>query len=258
MTAWEQRARNIELIRYQVWADLRSDAERSYLGVIWWIIEPIIYLAAFYVLLVLVLHRGTPDFVAKFLCGAVVWKWFDSGIKASAQAIVSSQGVWRQVRIAKYVFTLTMGMLSTARFVPVFFLYLGFLLIYGCEIRLTWIGVVPILLVQLLLILSLGMLIGSITPFLPDLSVGINHGMMFLFFISGVFFDVDTVAEPVRSYLLINPMAVLIKDYRNALINGIWPGWWELSMLVLICLVMLFVARAIFNRLDGKYAKMRF
>ena len=68
-----------EIIIYKFYADLKQEASHSYLGLIWWILEPIVYLGTFYTLFVLILERGGPDFAPIFLCGVVVWKWFDSG-----------------------------------------------------------------------------------------------------------------------------------------------------------------------------------
>ena len=76
-----QLRNTLELILYKSYTDIKAEAARSYLGLLWWIIEPVLYLCAFYILFVLVMHRGDKDFVPTFLCGAVVWKWFASGIQ---------------------------------------------------------------------------------------------------------------------------------------------------------------------------------
>lgn len=249
---------SLELILYKAYADLKAEAARSYLGLLWWLIEPVLYLCAFYVLFVLVLQRGGPDFVPTFLCGAVVWKWFDSGLKGGSHAISAHRGLLQQVYVPKYIFPIIAVLGSTARFLPVFAVFAIFLLLYGIPIQATWLAAPIVMLAQFCLVMSLAMLVGAITPFLPDLKVAIDNGMMLLFFISGVFFNINEVHEPLKSYLLLNPMAVLIDEYRNVMIRGVWPGTGHLAIILFASIALGVLALALLKQMDHKYGKVRF
>lgn len=248
----------IDLILYKTYADLKAEAERSYLGVLWWIIEPVLYLGAFYILFVLVLHRGDPNFVPTFLCGAVIWKWFDSSVKGGGQSISVHRGLLQQVYVPKYVFPMIAVLGSTARFLPVFTIFCLFLLISGIPVQISWLAMPLLFFTQLLLVLSLAMLVSAVTPFLPDLKVVIDNGLMLLFFLSGVFFNINDVQEPVKSYLLLNPMACLIDEYRNIMIRGVWPDIGRLGTVLTASFAFGFAGLALLKRLDHKYGKVRF
>lgn len=248
----------VELILYKTYADLKAEAARSYLGVLWWVIEPILFLFAFYVLFVLILERGGPEFVPAFLCAAVVWKWFDSSVKGGSQAIGVHQALLQQVHVPKFVFPTIAVLGSTCRFLPVFSIFCIFLLLFGVSAQASWLALPLLIAVQLLLGLSLALLTGAITPLLPDLKVAIDNGLMLMFFLSGVFFDIDQVQEPVRSYLLLNPMAVLIDEYRSVLLGGHWPEPMRLLWPTALACVLGAAALAILHRLELRYAKVRF
>lgn len=250
--------RSIELILYKTYADLKTEAAHSYLGMLWWIFEPILYLAAFYVLFVLVLHRGGPDFVPNFLCGAIVWKWFDSGIKAGSNSIYAHRGLLQQIYVEKFIFPTISTLGSTVRFVPIFLIFCLFLVWYGFSVQATWAAAIIVIMVQFCLVLAFSMLIGAITPFLPDLKVAVNNGMLMLFFLSGVFFDVNDVDEPIKNYLLLNPMAGLIDEYRNVLIRGFWPDGERLLVIMLVSVIAASVGAALLKHLDHQYGKVRF
>ncbi len=115
-----------------------------------------------------------------------------------------------------------------------------------------------IMLTQLCLVLSLAMLVGAITPFLPDLKAVIDNGMMVLFFISGVFFNINEVHEPLKSYLLLNPMAGLIDEYRNVMIRGIWPDTGRLAIILFSSIALGALALVLLKQMDHKYGKVRF
>jgi len=249
---------NFGLILYKTYADLKAEAARSYLGLLWWIIEPVLYLGAFYILFVLVMQRGGPDFVPTFLCGAVVWKWFASGIQGGSHAISAHRGLLQQVYVQKFIFPVIAVLGSTARFVPVFLIFIFFLLLYGIPVQATWLAAPLVIFTQLCLVLSLAMLVGAITPFLPDLKAVIDNGMMALFFISGVFFNINEVHEPLKSYLLLNPMAGLIDEYRNIMLRGIWPDTGRLAIVLTDSIALGALALALLKQMDHKYGKTRF
>ncbi|MBL4567407.1 MAG: ABC transporter permease, partial [Porticoccus sp.] len=84
-------------------AELKAESSRSYLGFFWWILEPALYMVAFYIVFALVFQRGGPGFIPFLLCGLVVWKWFGSVVSGSANVILSSSALIRQVYIPKYL-----------------------------------------------------------------------------------------------------------------------------------------------------------
>lgn len=253
-----QLPNNVEIILYKSFTDIKAEAARSYLGLLWWTIEPVLYLCAFYILFVLVLKRGGPDFVPTFLCGMVVWKWFASGIMGGANAISNHRGLMQQVYVPKYIFPIIAVMGSTVRFLPVFAILSIFFLLFGIPVQITWLAAPILIIIQLCLVVSLAMLIGAVTPFLPDLKVVIDNGMMMLFFMSGVFYNINEVHEPLKSYLLLNPMARLIDQYRNVMIRGIWPDYGSLLVIFVTSLAFGILSLILLKKLDHSYGKVRF
>ena len=84
----------------------------------------------------------------------------------------------------------------------------------------------------------------AVIPFVRDLAYLVPTGLMFLMFCSGIFFDYRTIPEEWQEWFLLNPMAFLIKSYREVLIEGVTPdmhtlAWWGLGSAVASALTML-------------------
>lgn len=250
--------KQLNLVFFKVYAELKAEASRSFLGLLWWLIEPVLYLGAFYVLFVLVLQHGGVNFVPGFLCGIVVWKLFDAGVKSGGNALSANAILLQQVYIPKYILPLSAVLGVTLRFLPVFAVLCLFLLFYTGGVASAWLWSIPLILLQVFLVFSLAVLVSSIIPFVPDLRVAIDNGMMFLFFISGVFFDVSAVGEPVKSILMLNPMAVMISAYRDVLLLNSAPDFWSLAAVFAFSISVLVVGFIFLNRWDRQYAKARF
>ena len=158
----------------------------------------------------------------------------------------------------KYIFPAIAVLSGAYRFILVFIIFTLFLLVYGIHAQVTWLAVPVVMITEFLLVLSLAMFVGAITPFFPDLKVAIDNGIMLLFFISGVFFNINEVHEPLRTYLLINPMAGIIDAYRDVMIRGEWPNVQYLGAVISISLVMAVISFTLLKHLDHKYGKVRF
>lgn len=245
-----------ELIIYRAYADLKAEAARGYLGVLWWGIEPVLYLAVFYFLFTALRTESGEGVVAFLLVGLVVWKWFASTIPHGARSIASGVNLMQQVYLPKYVFPCVAAVTNFVKFLIVFLFLLSFLLLAGIKPTAAWLMVPLLIAVQFALTLSLAALLASLVPFLPDLNQIINNVLMLLFFLSGVLFDLSKIPAPYQSFLYLNPMAVLIADYREVLIYGRMPSWMGLAATFGLSSLLWALASWIMRRNDRIYPKV--
>lgn len=237
-------------------ADLIAETRRGYLGILWWVIEPVIYMSVFYLIFVIVFNRGGENKVYFLLTGLVVWKWFSAAMMQSSTSILANEGLIRQVYIPKIVFPSMAIMSATMKFLIVFVMLIGFLLISGLSPAFSWISIFAVMLSQFLLMLSVGCVLSVFVPFFPDIKIIIENGLLLMFFMSGVFFDISTASPGVKTYLYLNPMVGIIENYRNVLLHNAWPDWSFLAIVIMASLVMLFVGVSLLIRYDRQFAKV--
>ena len=211
---------HIELIFVKAWAEIKSEVSRAYIGFVWWFLEPLLYMGAFYLLFGIGLRQGGDNFLYFLLCGLVPWKWFSSTLNSGSRSIVANAGLINQVYLPKYIFPLIVVVINTFKFTLVFPVLLLLLVASSFEPSPSWWALVPILISQLLLVTSGTCLLSCLVPYLPDLRYVIDNGMLLLMFLSGVFFSVDSLAPEIRNIFLLNPIAILLECYREVLIEG--------------------------------------
>ena len=245
-----------DIIMFKTWADLRSEVSRAYIGFLWWFLEPILYMAAFYLVFGLGLRMGGEGFVFFLLCGLVPWKWFASTVSNGSKAIETGAGMLHQVYLPKVVLPTIVVISNSLKFLLILFMLLIFLLINGFEASIKWIGLLPIVLCQLVLVWSFTCLSAAILPFVPDLRYVIDNGLLLLMFVSGVFFSIEGLSEPVKSVLYLNPVALLLDAYRLVLLDSVWPSWTSLVSVLLFSSLLGAIALWILLWLDRRYAKV--
>ncbi len=249
-------ANSLLLIKQKSTADLISEARRGYIGILWWVIEPVLYMSVFYLIFVVLFNRGGKDNVAFLLTGMVAWKWFVSSIPQCAGCISSNIGLIRQVYVPKVIFPGTVLLTSTIKFLIVFLLLVGFLMLTGKSPDVTWLSLPLLIFVQMLLMLALGSFLAAIIPFFPDLKLIVDNGMILLFFLSGVFFDVSSAPAKLKAWLSLNPMVGIIQSYRQVLLDASWPDWFFLATVCTLSLMLLALDWMLLRRYDRVYAKM--
>ena len=247
-----------DLVIQKARAGLRAEASRGYLGVLWWIIEPVMYMAVFYVAFVHVLNRGDDNYVIFLLTGLIIWKWFHATVSTGANSLMSIAGLMNQVYVPKIVFPLTNIAVNSFKFLIILSLLLMFLLFTPTKVNWTWTLLPILILTQLLLITASTSFLSAIMPFFPDLKVILDNVLMMLLFLSGIFYDISKMPAKVQSYLMLNPMASLIVMYRKILLQGIAPDWVQLINVLSFSSVLMVIALWLLYRFDRIYPKIIF
>ena len=240
------------LVVHRAWLDLRAEAAQNLMGMLWWVLEPLLYLLAFYLIFEVFLERGGPGFVGFLLCGLVFWRWFDASLKRSSAALLANGRLINQIYLPKWVFPLIEVVGGAMRFAVVLILFLVFAVLYTGGMTASWLGLLPLLLVELALICGLGLVLSVLVPLYPDLRKVVENFMLLMFYMSGIFFDISRLAPEVQQWLLLNPMAVLIQQFRRVLLQGYWPEWGALVGPGLAALGLVGIGMALLIVLDRK------
>ena len=246
----------LNLLKFKVKCRLKSEASTSYLSYGWWIAEPILYMLAFYLIFGILMNRGTENFVAFLLCGLTPWLWFNKSVNNSTNSILTGRSIMMQARVPVFLFPIEVVAQDLVKQLVVFVLLVIFLVLYGLLPDIHWLGLLPLMVVQLVLIFAVSLFVALVIPFLPDLRYLVQTGFLLMMFGSGIFYSYELILPEHRTYFFMNPMATLIKNYRAVLMENSWPDWLTLSMILLIsilvaagCLLFLSRNRTTYTRL---------
>ncbi len=248
---------HLDLVLHRGVSELRAEANRSYLGVVWWVVEPALYLAVFYLVFEMGFRRGADNFVPYLLCGLVPWKWFEGTVRSASTIVITSVGLMRQVYLPKYLLPLSVLVTNTLKFGIILGIFLVFLLAYGLPVfteALIWLPVV--MLVQLLLITAAGGLAAALVPLIPDLRYVVGYGLTMMFFMSGIFFSLADMSPEAQRYLMLNPMLLIIDAYRDILLQSTAPSGMHLTVVAFGSTVVLVAVAWLFHRFDRFYPRV--
>lgn len=223
-----------DLLLFKTKANIRTEVSRYYLNYLWWAIEPVLTMLIFYVVFATLLKQGKENYTAFLLCGQVSWNWFARTVNNSAGSILSGQDLMLQVNIHKVFFPLEVVLRDTFKHLFVLGLLLVFLLFHPASASPSWLALPLLFAVQFVLNAGMAMICAALVPFVPDLRFVIDTILNLGMFASGIFFSIEDVVLPEHQFIMyLNPMAGLIKSYRDILIYSQPPDWGYLGSVLL-------------------------
>jgi len=240
----------LELIHYRALAELKMELSRLYLGLLWWVVEPVLYMSAFYVVFDLLFQRGGEGFIGFLLCGLVPWKWFGSAITYASNSLVANAALIRQVYVPKIIFPAIVVVTGFYKFLVVLLLLIGFLWVYGYPPNPAWVALPLVVLVNFILVLGAASLMAFVVPFLPDLKMVLDNVLVLLMFLSGIFYDITQLTVEQQAWFELNPIASLFTLYRTVLLDAEWPVWGDLFGVGLLGLLLFVLSFSLFRRYD--------
>ena len=246
-----------DLLVFKTQMNLRREVSRYYLNYLWWLVDPVLNMMVLYTVFGIFLNRKTEFFIAFLLCGVTSWQWFARTVTNCSDSIVCGKWLMLQVNLPKVFFPFEVLLRDAVKSIFAFLLLVIFLVVYPTPITQKWLCLPIIFCVQFAFNAGIGLLCAAVVPFVPDLKYIIVSIIQLGFFASGIFYNIDKVVLPEhRALMYLNPMAGIIKSYRQALVFNEWPSWEYLGAVALVSLVLISLACLIISRLDHIYPKV--
>ena len=229
---------------------LRADATKFFLGYIWWVLEPLLFVAVFYFVFAVIMTTREPDFILFLMTGKLAYVWFAKSVTQASSSIVGSKGLVGQINVPKTLFPMAVVQEGMYKQAAVFAMLFTILLANGYSITANWFYLVPLMLVNYVMIVACAFAGACLVSVVRDFQPLIALGMIFLMFTSGIFWDVNALGDPHKTELILaaNPLAFILDAYRQILMYETPPDMSHLLTIgagfgAMICVMVLIMRR---------------
>ncbi len=245
-------------ILYSTKSKLKSEVAGSYLNSLWWIINPLCMMLIYMFVVVVVFKSQEPNFPIFVFVGLTLWDYFNRIISSSAKLIKGNRNIINKVYIPKYILLIINSFVMLFKFFISLIIIFIFILIFKIHISLKILFFIPIVIVLYLFTFGAGMIIMHFGVYMGDLHNIIRILLRFIFYFSGVFYNLELrVPSPYNKILLtFNPIASLINEARNVLINNINPNFLLLLIWGVISLILTAIGFKLIRKYENSYSKV--
>lgn len=235
-----------DLIRSMVQRELSSRYKGSLMGIGWAIISPAVMIVIFTIIFSGIFGArfgntgGHLSFAVYLFCGLLPWIAFSEGVQRSTNAMIENINLVKRVVFPVEALPVNIALAAIVTQLLGTIVLLAAFLILEQKFYLTILWLPVLLLIQLIVTLGLGWLMASLGVFIRDMPQINQLILMAWMYLTPIFFPENLVPQNFRALIQWNPIAPLIRSYRNILLEGKMPDWNGLSftfIFAVICFV---------------------
>jgi lipopolysaccharide transport system permease protein len=115
-----------------------------------------------------------------------------------------------------------------------------------------YLAIFPVLLVQIILAVGIGMILGVLNVFFRDIGQFFTILLQFWFWFTPVVYPVAALPAQIREWLVFNPMAGVIGAYQTILVHGQAPDWLSLLPATVFGLACCLLGLQLFRKRAGE------
>ncbi|MFN3235526.1 MAG: ABC transporter permease [Pseudomonadales bacterium] len=241
--------RAIWLFRGFILGSVRREFTRKYVrsvfGFAWSIFEPLSMILVYTLIFTSVMQARLPGIedgwsYSIYLCaGIVTWGYFAETLQRCQTVFLDHASLLKKSSFPRITLPLIVLISTTINFLIIFSLLIIFLLLIdrfpGPDVVL----MLPILVIQQMLAIGLGMLTGTLNVFFRDVGKSIGILLTFWFWTTPIVYPLSIVPEPMQ--LLIaqwNPMAGVVAFYQAILLQESLPPLHSIYPALLLAILL--------------------
>lgn len=226
----------------------------SVLGMTWVVVEPLIYVLLLWFFFTKALKFQPPEgypFVPWLMAAMALWNFFSLTFAASASTFKNHSFLLKRPEFNMAV--LPIVNIITALYIHTIFLAIlvVMLLINGISFTFYWFQSIYYLFATAVLLLGLAWIAASLSLFVKDVGNIIGVLVQIGFWISPIFWSLDTFPKGYRFLLELNPLTYVLEGYRKSFLYA-QPFWGDIKGFVyfwLFTLAVLFVGVLTYKKL---------
>ena len=237
-------------------AKLKAEVANSYLNWLWWILDPLCFMLIYTVIFGYVFNSKETYFPVFIFIGISMWDFVNKTLITSVKIVNLNKAIVTRVYLPKYILILTKMWVNGFKMLISFGVVAMLMIVYRIPLSWNILFFVPILLILGLFTFGCACFLMHYGVYVEDLSNVLNVVLRFIFYATGIFYDVSTRIPNYGALLSkVNPIAFLISAMRQGMLYGQTPDLGILAAwLVFSLLLALAGIRKIYKE-ENSYAK---
>lgn len=238
--------------------EFQAKYRNSMLGATWTVLNPLAMILVYTVVFSQVMGNrlagnSTAFGYSIYLCaGILTWGLFAEITTRSQTVFLDHANLIKKLQFPRMCLPIITVLNACINFGIVFALFTAFLVLSGTFPGWVFMAVFPVLLVQILFAIGLGMILGVLNVFFRDIGQFFTILLQFWFWFTPVVYPASALPDGVRAALVYNPMATLVLAYQTVLVDGRQPDWSSVLSVTVVALVLCTLGLSLFRKRAGE------
>lgn len=228
---------------------------RSYLGILWTMIEPLLTMIVLTVIFGGLLNRGGRTYPVYILSGRLLYSFFSAGTNAAMKSIRTNAGMIKKVYVPKYLYPLSSILYNYVIFLISLIVLAAVSLVLGIFPTPKLLLVFIPLILLLVMTTGVGLILSTLAVFFRDLEYLWSVALMLIMYSSAIFYYAEDVIgnSPIKNLIFhANPLYCCIDIFR-ATIFGTAINIYVLIYASLFAVISFLVGIVLFYKKQDKF-----
>lgn len=209
------------LLTQLVSGDFKNKYRRSYLGIVWSLLNPLLMMVVMSIVFSVVFRFGSiPNFQVYLILGQVMFTFYSESTQLSVMTIVGSAQLIKKVYLPKYIFPLSKVVFSFINMCISFIAVCLVMIYYRVPVTLNILYLPMIMGSYFLFCLGVGFILSSLMVFIRDTLHFYGIVLTILGYMTPIFYSIDAFPVTLQRLLKLNPLYHYITAVRTILLYG--------------------------------------
>ncbi len=238
--------------------EFQAKYRQSLLGALWTVLNPLALISVYTLIFSQVMRTRLPGVESSFaysiyLCaGILTWGFFAEITTRAQMVFLDHANLLKKVSFPRFSLPIIVIGNASVNFAIIFGLFTLFLLISGNFPGWVYFAIFPVLLLQVLFSIGIGMILGVLNVFFRDVGQFFGIFIQFWFWFTPIVYSPTILPENVRGFLAYNPMAILVTAYQQILVNQSSPDWFKLLPICILAVLLCVLGLQLFRKRVGE------
>jgi lipopolysaccharide transport system permease protein len=238
-----------EILLILIWRDLKTRYRGSVLGFLWTFLNPLLLMLIYSLVFSVVMRMELRAYPIFLFTGLLPWIWFSSAMLGGASSIVESGSLIKRVPFPPQILPAVSVTATLINFLLALPLLLVFMVAWGLPLSWSLLTLPLPILIQYTFTLGLVIALSMLTVRYRDLQQLLANMLTLWFFLTPVIYPTTMVPARFQGWLMLNPMAILVGAFQDALYGAQMPSLKHLVPVAVLAIVVLGAALALSDRL---------
>jgi lipopolysaccharide transport system permease protein len=244
--------------------ELRRKYKGSSLGVLWYLINPLVLMGAYTLMFGHVFRlQHFPDFPVFLMIGLMAWTFFAQSLMSAAESLIEQGSIVRRARFPRETIPAAAVTVQLVTFAAILVLLTPLSLALRGTSSPASLLLLPVLVgLMFCFVLGCALVVAVLHAYFRDVAPILTAALLPWFFLTPIFFSVDSLGvgfirqHPFVRTLLdwVNPVAPFIAAFRAILYYGSAPTPGQLVYVFAVAAVALSAGVLVFRRMEGELA----
>lgn len=198
---------------------VRLKYRRSYLGIFWSLLEPLLTMIVLTIVFGTLLDKGNDrTFPIYILCGRLLYSFFSNATKAALTSIHKNASMIKKVYVPKYLYTLSVILYNYIIFLISLLVLVAVAAVLGLKPTFYLLQAPLALILLLILAGGCGMILATLGVFFRDLEYLWSVALMLIMYTCAIFYPVERLIKSGWAWILkYNPLFCIIDIFRSSI-----------------------------------------